>query len=315
MPVTYLECSVSAVAPVRRRRYESPVSHKGIDLVRAPVLVLLAALLLVIALVVSGCSEAAADWIGFLFHSANQVIEPDDLPLVTRPLFRCARPNFINASHCRHLEQKILNATVRMTIQTWTLAADEKGYDVEVTGGHATVKDGQDLVTHNHFSIPLFAGRGLSVPGSSSMVFLYDTHGALLAEAPLSDFEIIREGAEIVIFTHEEDRFFEKLGLASAAFKDWGSLPIKEGTEVAQVDWDGKISRVDWTTVQAVQETEGVPVLVLDDGVLLGASGGGIFWNGYHVANTWRFEEQLDATGDLINSISVVALNSALVVH
>jgi hypothetical protein len=234
---------------------------------------------------------------------------------VSPSLVRCAQPNVINAGYCRQLEDQILSSTVRMTIQSWTLAEGEKGFDVEVTGGHATVKDGQYLVTHNHFLMPLSVGRRLGKPESSSMVFLYDTQGVLLAKAPLSDFEIVLEEAETVIFAHKEARFFEKLGLASAAFKDWGALSVQEGTEVAQVDWDGKLSRVDWTTVQAVQETEGAPVLVLDDGVLPGASGGGIFWNGYHVANTWRFEEQLDAAGELIDTISVVALNSAAVVH
>jgi hypothetical protein len=213
------------------------------------------------------------------------------------------------------MEERILGSTVRITIQTWTLAEDEKGYDIGVTGGHATVKDGRYLVTHNHFSIPFAAGRQRGVPDSSTMVFLYDTQGALLWKAPLSDLEVVLAEEETVVFAHKEAGFFEKLGLESAAFRDWESLPVKEGMEVAQVDWDGRTSRVDWTTVQAVQESGGTPILVLDDAVLPGASGGGIFWNGYHVANTWRFEEQLTATGELIDAISVVALNSASVVH
>ena len=62
--------------------------------------------------------------------------------------------------------------------------------------------------------------------------------------------------------------------------------------------------------MQSVNVDEGAPRLVLADGVLPGASGGGIFLQGTHVANNWQLEEKIGAGGVVIEAISTVALNS-----
>ena len=54
----------------------------------------------------------------------------------------------------------------------------------------------------------------------------------------------------------------------------------------------------------------GVPRLVLADGVLPGASGGGIFFEGVHVANNWQLHERLGTDGALLQATTTAALNS-----
>ncbi len=84
--------------------------------------------------------------------------------------------------------------------------------------------------------------------------------------------------------------------------------------EVAQIDWDGRTTRVDWVPVREVTLESGVPRLKLDDGAMVGASGGGIFFQGQHIANNWRVEEQIDASGAVVGQFTTVALNSTQVV-
>lgn len=81
--------------------------------------------------------------------------------------------------------------------------------------------------------------------------------------------------------------------------------------EVAQVGWAGMTARVDWVKVQEVILDDGAPRLVLDDGVSPGASGGGIFYNGVHVANNWRLQETIETTGSAVEAVTAVTLNLA----
>jgi hypothetical protein len=122
------------------------------------------------------------------------------------------------------------------------------------------------------------------------------------------------EEEELLVFAYKEADLFAELGFESAEFKDWGSLTLEAGMEVAQIDWDGATTRVDWTTIQEVKLEDGAPRLVLEDGAIPGASGGGIFLNGFHVANNWRIEEQVDASGAVVDTVTTVALNTAMVV-
>jgi hypothetical protein len=103
------------------------------------------------------------------------------------------------------------------------------------------------------------------------------------------------------------------LGLRPAEFVEWESLPLQAGMEVAQIDWDETTTRVDWTTVQEVKMDDGAPMLVLEDGVMAGASGGGIFGEGTHIANNWKLRQMIDASGNVTDSVTTVALNSAQV--
>lgn len=252
-------------------------------------------------------------FIGLVLFTTSLLVEDIERIEKQNSLFSCVRSNLINASRCQEMEQKILMSTVRIMVQTWIVEPGDKGYVIDNSIGHATIMGGQYLVTHNHFSIPLSIRPQSGEPESYGQVFIYDFQGKLLLEAPLTDFNLVLEDEEALVFAHGEPTLFSDLGFESAEFKDWHALPIRTGMEVAQIDWDGETTRVDWTTVQEVRIDESAPNLVLEDGAIPGASGGGIFWNGYHVANNWRIEEKLDASGTVIDSVTAVALNSTRV--
>lgn len=225
----------------------------------------------------------------------------------------CGEPTPARAGACRQIEEMILNATVRFLITTWVVLPDESGYDIDYSTGHATLKDGRYLVTHNHFSVPLSIRPRAGEPEAYATVTLYDKDGEPLFRAPLSDFRLIQEEPGTLVMAYKDDGLFERLGFVSATFKDWGSAALEAGMEVAQVDWDGTTTRVDWVTVDEVDVEEGVPRLILDDNVRIGASGGGIFWRGAHVANNWAEVMQFEPSGAFIGTKTMVALNSAAV--
>jgi hypothetical protein len=80
--------------------------------------------------------------------------------------------------------------------------------------------------------------------------------------------------------------------------------------EVAQVDWDGVTAHVEWVRVTAVYATGDTPQMELDNFVEQGASGGGVFYEGVHVANTWlRQTERTADSGEVLRQYSIAALN------
>jgi hypothetical protein len=188
---------------------------------------------------------------------------------------------------------------------------DESGYEIDSIVGHATVKEGRFLVTHNHFRIPLSIRPRDGEPEVYAVVKLSNSRGELLFEGPLSDFELVWEDPEALVISPKEEGLLEKLGIASAEFSDWSTVPLEAGMEVGQVDWDGATTRVDWVTIQEVKVEDGVPRLVLADDVTPGASGGGIFWRGVHIANNWAMVQQFEGSGALVDIVTKVALNSA----
>lgn len=195
-----------------------------------------------------------------------------------------------------------------MHLRTWQLDPDEISYLKHEYAGHATLRDGRFLVTHNHY-LPLEQSELKALPIT---VYLYDSSGRLILRSPLSDFEIIHESAEILVFEMKYDYLAQrvsKAGITSATFADWHSLPLEVGQEVAQVDWNGEVSVVDWTTISEIITDDGIPRIVLDDPVTRGASGGGVFWNGTHIASNWQRVEHLTGEGDVVFVTSVAPLN------
>jgi hypothetical protein len=81
--------------------------------------------------------------------------------------------------------------------------------------------------------------------------------------------------------------------------------------EVAQINWDGVTSHVDWVTIDQIIATGNSPQLELANSVAPGTSGSGDFWNGYHIANT---RSQVTAYGEncgvVLREYSPAALNS-----
>lgn len=218
------------------------------------------------------------------------------------------QPAACGLDNCAQVEADILRSTLRLHLQVWRVKADESGYDVDESIGHATLRDGRYLVTHNHYALLEQAG----LPDNSISVALFDSNGRYLFSLPLIDFNVTLEADETLVFEMKSDYMVAQLaaaGIQSATFADWRSLQLQAGMQVAQVDWDGLVSRVDWPTVVEVITEEDVPRLVLDDGVTVGSSGGGIFWNGVHIANTWRMIEYLDSAGNITNATSVAPLN------
>ena len=106
---------------------------------------------------------------------------------------------------------------------------------------------------------------------------LFNSQGEPRFRGSLSDFDLVWEDPETLVTGHKESDFFEKLGFISAEFYDGSSLSLAAGMEVAQVDWDGITTRVDWTTVKEVSVVDGLRWMILTDEVTIGASGGGIF--------------------------------------
>ncbi len=212
------------------------------------------------------------------------------------------------AAQRRLLEEQILDSTVRFGIESWVYRPADEGYDIDYSSGHGTVFEGRYLVTHNHFGIPLSFEPG-GDEGSYEIISLYDHNGRPVFKGSLSEFELVREAGEALVFAHPDEGFFEALGFHSAQFAAWDTVRLVKGTEVAQIDWDGDTTRVDWVRVKDVVLDNGTPRLVLDDGVLVGASGGGIFWQGVHVANNWLFQAKVGESGGTYDEVTTAALN------
>jgi len=230
----------------------------------------------------------------------------------------CADPTPELATHCLKMEQTILAATVRLELSRWLDADGRKGEYIASGISHATIKDGRYLVTHNHFGELLSALQNQGIQGEYIRLSLYRTDGNLiLSNIPLTDVSIVIENAQTLVLALKGQGnlgFFEMMGLPSAEFAAWQNLSLQPGTEVAQIDWDGQTSYVRWTTINSLTTENGTSQISLTTYVEQGASGGGVFWNGYHIANNWfRASEQNQGTGEVLLQYSMAALNSAQV--
>lgn len=219
----------------------------------------------------------------------------------------CANPTPQTAAGCAALAEKILASTVRLVLHG-------PGGGV----GHATVIGGRYLVTHNHFPV---SGEALS-HGGEGLVTTVSVFRAnddiVLLNAPLTLFSVTYIAPEALVLDFHEyngDGFFKKAGIQSVKPGRWSSLNLRPGTEVAQVDGDLNATRLVWTKVTAVSMTEPTPYLELDSFVEHGASGGGVFYNGVHIANNWsRNTDFVAATGEVVRQYSLAALNSGSIV-
>jgi hypothetical protein len=179
--------------------------------------------------------------------------------------------------------------------------------------GHGTVIGGRYLVTHNHYlaSAATLANGG---NGEVTAVSVYKASGdIILLEAPLSYFTVAAEKPETLVLDFQAYGgvgFFDSLGVPSAESKTLAELSLQPGTEVAQIDWDGGTAHVDWVRVTAVYTEGDTPTLELDNFVEQGASGGGVFYEGYHIANNWsRHTDRAADTGEVLRQVSVAAFN------
>lgn len=278
-------------------------------------IVLLLAVLTIIVLTLKGFSSPvhAVDEQAGLLAGSGLPIESGASSILGRAP-SCSMPaTEEERQRCQRIEDSLLRATVRFVIRTWRVKPGDRGYTIASTVGHGTVKDGRFLVTHNHFDTALALFSPAGQESFYTRIFIYDASGNLLYDGPMAQVSVAAEGAEMLIldFGDREGRpFFEALGFSSADFLYSAELALLPGTEVAQLDWDGTCSHIEWTTVEEVDTRGDVPHLHLFDPILAGASGGGVFCNGTHVANNWTRLAYFDGDDHLLGEHSTAALNS-----
>jgi hypothetical protein len=217
------------------------------------------------------------------------------------------------------MERQILSATVR--IQLHGRIEIEDGYNAQLVNGtlsHATIVKDRYLVTHNHFGIPLSQAvqYGRYSNGGFTGVSLYSVGGeTLLDQAPITAFTVAAEYAETTLLDFgviDGQGFFARAGLRSARFTTWEQIELDQDTEVAQIDKDEQgNTTVVWTQIRDVLPDQELSLLQLENFIQLGASGGGVYIDGFHIGNNWSRIPLVDAdTGEVLSGYSVVALNA-----
>ena len=210
------------------------------------------------------------------------------------------------------LEKNILSTTARLYLRSWIPLPGENEYEVLSSVAHATVKDGCCLVSHNHFGIPLSLGHGTEKAGVYTDLTITDWRGQKVFAAPLTDFTVMYSSEEVLVLALAEEQnsyWLEDLGFQSAHFSLPKQIDLQSGMKVAQVDWDGRCTRIDWTVVDDIAEFGRSRILKMDDPIRLGASGGGIFYNGSHIANNWMLTLGLGDDGNIVYEHSSAILN------
>ena len=244
----------------------------------------------------------------FVFKIGGQMLATaDSAPIVTKPYATCTQPS-TDAELCAAQEAEILASVVRIVFH----GNFQKGQHSDFRGsvGHATVMNGRYLLTHNHFSIDLVALSLTNHQGVTGFS-LYNAAGqTVVRNAPAGTFQVSAQENQVLVLDFGQS-YFDELGLASASFLLAENSNFAVGAEVAQLDWDGERAYVIWTTVTQMATQHSSPFLALDNFVMPGASGGGVFWHGYHVANNWADVTVTDPdSGVLQQAYSLAALNS-----
>jgi hypothetical protein len=218
---------------------------------------------------------------------------------------------------CRQIEDQILATTIRIEMQGWHLVGGQQMSLVKGGKSHATIVGGRYLVTHNHYSYSLTTVAPKDGEGYTG-ISLRTMDGVLILEnSPLSAYTIAYDDTETLVleFVDNEGRgLFEKLGLPSAPAIDWKSVNWQVGMELAHIDWNGENAHVDWVLVEEVITNGQTPHVQVGNYALKGSSGGGAYWNGYHVGNVWAHNLEKDPTTDEVTrQYTMIALNPVTV--
>lgn len=223
----------------------------------------------------------------------------------------CALPTPSIAQQCVTTENHILASTVRIEFREWHSNGNTLSYAERGTS-HGTIKNGRYLITHNHFPLPLTQLQN-SEEGSHIKASIYRVNGEIvLQDMPLTAFNIAFEDEQLLVFdflSYGEQGLFAMMGLPSAQFMAWEDANLQVGSEVAQLNWDGQVARVEWVRIKSIHGQDDVPHLELDNFLQPGASGGGVFLNGVHIANNWARLTDLDNSGLVVEQYSIAALN------
>jgi hypothetical protein len=219
----------------------------------------------------------------------------------------CAAPDATDAARCRELEAEILAATVRLELKIHD-PGDGSAYWSSI--GHGTIIAGRYLLTHNHYNLSLQDFED----GRERTLSLYRPDGKpITRNAPLGTFTVTTATPETLVFDFGDEGgegLFDLLGLRSAKMDAQQAARLRPGMEVAQVNWDGNTTYVDWVRIEAIREENGTRVLVLGNFAQPGASGGGVFYDGYHVANNWFRRTEESASGAVLKQYTAAALNA-----
>jgi hypothetical protein len=254
-------------------------------------------------------------------RSVEQTVQEKkyDTPVENR-IPSCSNPTPEDLQTCQELEQQLLGYTVRIEIEAWIkqpvgpAGSEMYEYKRSAGDGHATVMDGRYLLTHNHFDVPASALADLdSIEFGAVSIYTADGRKVDTEVQPPS-LSVTAGDLESLVLDFGMvggQGYFASLGLPSAQFVSWGEIQLESGAEVAQVDWDGRTAHVKWASVESIVTHDGPPHLILSGGIKQGASGGGVFLNGYHVANNWTLRQYVGGGGDVQSESSTAALNSA----
>ncbi len=219
----------------------------------------------------------------------------------------CSDPTPAMVAGCQALADRILASTVRLELTT----TKQDGRGNELLTGHGTVLAGRYVLTHNHYGLtPEEFGDGRLLSLS-----IYRADGGMAVKDMLpTSFSVTVLAAETLLLDFGDFSgrgLFDVVGLASAEFTAGDVVSLQLGNEVAQIDWDGVRAHVVWARVTAVNTENGAPYVELDSFVEQGASGGGVFYNGIHIANNWLRNTDFRAdTGKILRRHSLAALNT-----
>jgi hypothetical protein len=176
------------------------------------------------------------------------------------------------------------------------------GYRLLSGNGHASVKDGRYLVTHNHYDEALSNVLQQGDPEGLVTIYGFNSDGQLIFQVAAQDVSARVAGSEAVLLDFGETGglgFFDALAVPSAGYLAQPSSALRPEMELAQIDWDGTTTHVDWVKILSVSSKAGVPIVTVDNCVGHGASGGGVFWQGQHIGNNWSRSSQCSqAAGD-----------------
>lgn len=243
---------------------------------------------------------------------ATQQLTPAATSETSPSPLTCANPAPSVLASCQAIEQQILDATVRFLMVTPLMYVEGSGMRILNGSGHGTVKDGRYLVTHNHLETAFFSLLQQGDPENLITIYLFNASGELILQEPGQIATVALIERQTVVLDFGEGNgggYFAAHGFPSATFAA-NNFDLQPGMEVAQVDWDGVSSHVNWVTVEEVTTVSYVPIAKLAGCVQKGASGGGVFWRGRHIGNNWSRSHtcsQVAQTGS--EGHSSVALN------
>ncbi|MCL4872360.1 MAG: RHS repeat-associated core domain-containing protein, partial [Anaerolineae bacterium] len=184
------------------------------------------------------------------------------------------------------IEQQILDATVMILIEYQGDTQCPIGSSRTCTiPYHATVMNDHTLLSHNHF-------RAFDLNLPIHRIHLYDAYGNSI---PVNGQILQRYADETSTLTFNQGTFSNQ---TAAIFGDVVSSGVQVGDKVVVITWDGTnvgSTYAVWANITTIADENGIPSFAIDIKLPGGASGGGIYFNGVHIANNWK--THLDLTG------------------